>query len=490
MNRRDFIASAMGAGTLLAGAGVMGVAAAPKAGKGGRSSSTIISGATVIDGLAERPVEGKSIWIEGGRIKAIGSPDALRVAPGARVIDGRGKYVIPGLMNGNVHLLNDVRLENLVRYMGRYEELIAEAAQVALKNGLTTVFDTWGPRQPLVAVRDRINAGETAGSRIFCAGNIIGFDGPFSPDFSASASTVASAALAKRINSMWVENVGRDLMWLPAEEVAREVRTYIQKGIDFIKYASNDHVPGRFLAFSGRTQRLMVEEAHRAGITAQAHTMTVEGLQTAVEAGCDLIQHANFTGPAPIPAPLLELMASRRIGVSVFPQKQRRLEIILGSMDPADTRYSMWQSSGINADNFIRSGVVLVLANDGALFAPQILTDPASSKRLSTYGKLGEDNLFDLGTGHFSWFEAMEERGCAPMEMLRAATRNVAAAYGLDKDFGTIEPGKMADMLLLDKNPLQAAANYRSIHVIVKAGTVVDRNALPAKPVLTAPASW
>src|SRR5262245_18474307 len=132
----------------------------------------LIYGATIIDGVAERPVEGKTIWIEGTRIKAIGMRDELSVPADVPVIDARGKYVIPGLMNANVHLLGDSRMENLLRHLGRYEELIAEAAQVALKGGLTTVFDTWGPRRSLMTVRDRVNAGELPGCRIFCAGNI------------------------------------------------------------------------------------------------------------------------------------------------------------------------------------------------------------------------------------------------------------------------------------------------------------------------------
>jgi len=67
--------------------------------------SLLISDATVIDGVAQAPLVGRSIWIEGGRIKAIAKCDDLSAPPGARVIDGRGKFVIPGLMNANVHLL-------------------------------------------------------------------------------------------------------------------------------------------------------------------------------------------------------------------------------------------------------------------------------------------------------------------------------------------------------------------------------------------------
>lgn len=447
--------------------------------------SMIIWGATIIDGVADKAVEGQSIWIEGARIRAVGQRDDFGIPPGAHVIDARGKYVIPGLMNANVHLLNDVRLENLARYTDRYEELIVEAAQVALKGGLTTVFDTWGPRRHLIAVREQINAGKIPGSRILCAGNIVGFDGPISPDFFPKSAEVASSALARRINSVWAENVGRHLMWLTPEQVAQEVRAYVRRGIDFIKYASNDHVPGAFLAFSPTAQQRIAEEAHRAGITVQAHTMTVEGLRIAIEAGCELIQHANLTGPVPIPEATLELMAARKVGAVVFPFKERRLATILENA--SDARHTMWQASDVNARSLICSGAPLLLANDGALFAPEVVTDPAMSKRMSSYGALGEDNLFDLATGHFAWFDAMEEKQCPPMQMLKAATRNIAVAYGKAKDLGAILPGLIADLLVLEDNPLQSARNYRRIHTILKEGAIVDRDALPANPILTRP---
>src|SRR5690348_10675333 len=271
--------------------------------------SMMIHGGTLIDGVHDEPITDRSIWIEDGRIKAIGRQEDLGTA--AMQMDARGKYLIPGLMNANVHLAGDVRLESLARHLDCLEDVIVEAAQVALKSGITTVFDTWGPRRFLMAARDRVNAGERIGSRIFCAGNIVGFDGPFSQDFLGRDGEVASAGLTRRINSIWVENVGRHLMWLTAPEVAEHIRAYIARGIDFIKYASNEHSGdscGAMLAFSPRVQRAIVGEAHRAGLTAQAHTMSVEGLRIAVEAGCNLIQHANITGPVPVPDETLQLM--------------------------------------------------------------------------------------------------------------------------------------------------------------------------------------
>src|SRR5688572_28681381 len=95
--------------------------------------SLVISGATIIDGVADKPLENRSIWIEDARIKAIGTRDELRVPPQANLIDARGKFVIPGLMNANVHLFGAITMERLARHVGHYEDIIAEAAQVSLK---------------------------------------------------------------------------------------------------------------------------------------------------------------------------------------------------------------------------------------------------------------------------------------------------------------------------------------------------------------------
>ena len=73
------------------------------------------------------------------------------------------------------------------------------------------------------------------------------------------------------------------------------------------------------------------------------------------------------------------------------------------------------------------------------------------------------------------------------MRMLQAATRNIAKAYGKDRDLGTLEVGKFADILLLDENPLLAAKNYLGIHCVIKAGEVVNRDELPKRPMLSRP---
>lgn len=447
--------------------------------------SIIIRGATVIDAVSDAPVTGKSIIIEGDRIRAI-VPDEDISDESAQIIDASGKFVIPGFLNANVHLFGAITFERLARHWDEFEDIIIEAAQVTLQNGVTTVFDTWGPRRPLMAVRDRINRGEVVGSRFFCAGNIIGFDGLFSPDFFAKGTELASTAFSSKVNAMWVENTGRHLMWLSAAQVREEIRKYIDKGIDFVKYASNDHgaYPGCFLTFAPRVQEAIVNEAHRAGLTAQAHTHTLEGVQIAIEAGCDLLQHINVTGPVPLTDELLSLIAERQTGAVVFPWTRAALDWIR-ERDSAGVR-NLWGAIDKNTRKLIDAKARILLATDGMLLAPETISDPLMKNGWAAMPE--EMSLIRLGTGHFFWMRAMEEKGYDPMDMLRAATRNIAIAYGKERDLGTLEAGKFADMLILEKNPLEAAANYQSIEMVIKAGSVVDRGALPTRPILTLPA--
>ena len=209
---------------------------------------TAIIGATLIDGTGAAPVKDAVVIVDGRKIAAVGPRGRVAIPAGARELNVAGKYLIPGLMDANVHLVLGSSIEFIVRYEGRYEDLIEEAAQVSLKNGLTTVFDSWGPLQPLINVRDRINRGEIVGSRTFIAGNIVGFSGPFGRDFNVAAETTATKPLVRRINRIWEENTGPDLLWNTPEQVHREIKRYISRGIDFLRYRRQRPPGGRLSA--------------------------------------------------------------------------------------------------------------------------------------------------------------------------------------------------------------------------------------------------
>lgn len=445
--------------------------------------SLLIQGGTIYDGTGAEGVEGCAILIEAGAIAAIGKRDDFPQRPYSEVIDASGKYLIPGLMDTNVHLAAPLLLEDIVRYESQYELIIAEAAQAALKNGLTTVFDTWGPRRALMSVRDRINTAQIFGSRIFCAGNIIGLGGPFSENFFPEFEKLASPSLIERVNELYAEDVGAELTWMCPEQVGNVIRRYASTGIDFVKYASTDHkVPNgysSYLTFSPEVQRVIVEAAHRAGLTAQAHSTSVEGLRIAAEAGCDIIQHANLTGPTCIPESTFALLRDRKTACTVLPFTTQRRAWILERGGPLLQRLYSHESMDVNVRNLITSGVPLLLCTDSMYFSAEALSNPSAEATVA-----GEENLYSLGTGHFHWFKAMQERGLSPMEGLKAATHNIAVAMHKDKDLGSLEAGRRADIVILNKDPMQSPDNYSSIYAVIKDGSRVDRSALPACPIM------
>lgn len=285
-----------------------------------------VVGGTVIDGNGGKPIENGVVLIDNKRILAVGGKSTA-IPPQAHTISAAGKYVIPGLMDANVHLVQDTKPINLVRYEGRYDELVVESAQVALKHGLTTVFDTWGPRAYLVKARNDINQGRAIGSRMYIAGNIVGLGGPFSEDFFAAGRAAVFEGFADRIDAIWQENVGPELVWMSPDQVRKEIRSYLQKDIDFLKYAVTTHrSPSAHFMFSERVQRAIVDEVHRAGLTVQTHTTTNEGIYSAIQAGVDMMQHVDLThGLHPIPAETIALIVERRLPVAVLAQTNKAL---------------------------------------------------------------------------------------------------------------------------------------------------------------------
>jgi imidazolonepropionase-like amidohydrolase len=174
-----------------------------------------IVGGTLINGKGGAPLRDSVVTIDKGRFVAVGARKGSAAPEARKVIDASGKFVIPDYLNANVHLVDGVMLmgkggvEYLARFEGRLHEVIEEAAQVALAGGITTVFGTWNPLEPVLYARDRIANGEVPGPRLFAAGNIVGMGGPFSADFMKQAREVTSKTFADRMDDLFAAGVGR-----------------------------------------------------------------------------------------------------------------------------------------------------------------------------------------------------------------------------------------------------------------------------------------
>src|SRR5262249_22473679 len=153
-----------------------------------QDATLAIVGCAVIDGNGGPPLPDAGVGVRGSRISAVGPRASVRIPDCATLIDAKGGYAPPRVIDTNVHLslyggVKD-RYETLVRYHSRQNEIVLEAAQLQLKYGVTTVRDSYGMLTPLAQARDSMARGEAVGARILAAGNIVGWGGPYSGSFS------------------------------------------------------------------------------------------------------------------------------------------------------------------------------------------------------------------------------------------------------------------------------------------------------------------
>ncbi len=465
--------------------------------------SLAIIGGTILDGNGGEPMQSGVIVVDRGRIVAIGNKGVV-IPGGARRIEASGKYIIPGMMDANVHLVYEASPEFMLTFESRLEDIAKEAAQVALKHGFTTVFDTWGPLQQLKSVRDQINRGEVEGSRIFLAGNILGVDGPLTMDFYGLPIEGVSEDTLDRINAMWEQGAGREFVYLTPDELRTRIRAYLDKGVDFVKIGVSGHGAGIYglMSFAPESLRVIVEETRRRGLTVQSHTMTAEALRLVASDAYDLAQHCGttFRKLMPdettlqlIPDSTIKLIVDRKFSCTLNAYTNAEIRRRVGE-NPVDLDSQNSVPVGFNRSS--RANVLIAHQNERKLIgagATILLSTDAGVpwiespiiNRTSPCWKFKGECLHFLGEGHIAWLKAVHEKGMTPMAMLQAATRNIAAAYKKLDELGTLERGKVADLVILNADPLADFANYEQIHLVMKNGKVIDRDALPINKVLT-----
>src|SRR4051794_34967136 len=193
--------------------------------------ATAIVGATLIDGNGGAAIADAVVVMSGGRVTAAGPRSSVTIPAGATEIDAKGRWIVPGFIDTNVHLSlyggQNERYETLVRYQPRQQEIVLEAAQIDLSYGITTVRDSYGALLPLTAVRDAIDRGDKIGARILAAGNILGWSGPYS--FSFSRVTGPLTLFQEQMNDFIAQDGGEELMAMTPGELRRALDAYIDK---------------------------------------------------------------------------------------------------------------------------------------------------------------------------------------------------------------------------------------------------------------------
>lgn len=381
----------------------------------------------------------QTILIEGDRIREIGDERELRphVPLDARVVDLSRYTVLPGLIDAHTHLTGSPYLmgyRGLALSVPREALLGARNARVTLEAGFTTVRNVGASGFADIALRDAINAGDVPGPRILASGPPLGITGGhcdenlLAPEFHFFSEGVANG--------------------VPA--VMAKVREDIKYGADLIKFCATGGVLSKgdnaeLEQYSPEEMQAIIREAHRLGRKVAAHAHGAQGIKDAVLAGVDSIEHGSFIDEEDI-----QLM--KQHGTYLVPT------LYLG-----DWLLENYQKLGLTDDMVAKAKLVLPAARQNV----------ARAFREGVKVAFGTDAAVYPHGLNAHEFAVMVKLGLTPLAAIQAATVNAADLLGWSDQIGTLEPGKYADLIAVEGDPLKDVTTLENVKVVLKGGEVV-----------------
>ncbi len=411
------------------------------------NTTLVIRNGTLIDGSGAPPQKNDALVIEGNRIRSLGPPppDIRLEDERVTVIDAAGRWIMPGLIDAHVHLsygYPKLPGEGMGRGNLRPELntlKAARGAQKVLRAGVTSIAVPGGTYFIDVGVRDAIRHGVIEGPRIHCAGRMIIAYGCIEDD-----------------EPSWVGTPehGVGILCNTAEEMVTEVRRQDKHGVNFIKMADSR---------SGATQMLareeieaVVAEAHRRKLRVAIHSRGAGSTRAAAEAGVDWIVHADLATDA-------DLEAVAKAGIPILP-----------------TATFLWQV--LEEGQRVGPEQVQLDLNRMKRHFDNVVSLMQRSKELGIRLLCGTDSgnnsFMPWGELHAKEAEILVKyAGFAPLEAISMTTKGNAFAMRLEGEVGELQPGKLADVIVLDRDPvadITVLQGGRHLVHVIKDGRVID----------------
>ncbi|MBO3662346.1 metal-dependent hydrolase family protein [Microbacterium stercoris] len=417
----------------------------------------VIRNVTLVTGDREGTVLPDSTIVTdaSGRISAVGAASAAAIPAGARIIDGTGRFAMPGMINAHAHLFSEGKPLPPILLSERAEKLVSifmkspvgraylrkrtrDAVVTQLKTGVTTIRSVGDPGYEGVEIAAAIDRGDLVGPRLLASGPLLAVTGGH-----------GAPQIALISDNPW--------------DARRNVRENIKRGVKAIKIAATGGVTdAKTIGQAGRPEMTeeemtaICEEAHGAGILVAAHAQSAAGIAAALRAGVDTIEHGAAMNDEII-ALFNDNPRALHGRSALIPTLQACLPLVrLGN-----------EVTGINEVNKANAVMVLDEMLEGIRTA--IEHDIALG--------MGTDSALTFVTHYNTWRELdllVRVGGLSPARALHAATQSNAQILGLDTETGTIAAGLAADIVLTEANPLDDLRTLAAPFAVIARGTVVD----------------
>lgn len=398
------------------------------------SDPLLIKCKALLDGTGADPIQDAGLLVEHGRVRAVGPFEAVHAqAPQAEVVDHHDKYVMPGIIDTHTHVVIDPDAD-FTGFVDRRDSdtRIAHRGMVNLKKtldgGVTFIRDLGGYHFIDIELKKLLDEGKIEGCGMLASGQMITMTGGHG----------------------W--KIGRECDG--PDECRKAAREQIKAGASYIKIMATggNLTPGPQGApqLSCEEIRAAVEEAHKSGKRTTTHSHSAEGIKNALYAGIDCIEHGMFIDEEALDymvehdIPLVPTLVAPWICAEYGEEKGLPAEAVQKCKSAVDRHMASFQLA-------LKKGVKIAMGTD-------------AGTPFCEHGAAYVDNLILQCKG-----------GMTPMESLLTATKNAAEVIGVAEDYGTLEPGKQADFLVLDADPLQDLETLRHIHDVYQAGRRVVR---------------
>lgn len=418
-----------------------------------------ITGGRLIDGTGAPPVVDSVILIEGSTIRAIGREGELTIPEGAEIIDVDGMTVMPGLIDVHVHY-DIVGHSDYDHWFATYEDrmrsdIFPAAAGAMLSAGVTSVRDLGSDLENAFWLKDQIETGAIEGPRTFIAG-------PF-------LRKTITAYVSETYNDTWaVES---------PEDARAKVRQLAEMGVDVIKTQDEELSEAELAA--------IFDEADAHGLRTASHIYSAEGVRTALRAGMREYATIEHIGDGVEPTyddDIVQMILDQKIAMAPTIIALEGVQFIVDNPELTDDlRWSAFLPEDIYAD--IRSSYRDVDLSEHSIFQRAEEDRVGRNSKLVQLAEAGaifavSSDSGTRGNPHHNamWREMVltaEVTGMTPMDVIVAATQTNARVLGRSDTLGTLEPGKLADIIIIDGDPLAHLSDMRNIEQVFLNGEKV-----------------